>query len=113
VFGTLLWLMILAYSTQVDANAIKAEFLGSGFAPLENEQVRNIHVPTLLITARYSHRIFHRLADQPQELLPDVERIEIDQASHIMHKENAPAYNRAAEAFLDKHRQATAAIPTR
>lgn len=91
---------------QVDANAIKAEFLGSGFAPLDAGQVRNVYTPTLLITAQHSHKLFHRLADRLGELLPHVERIEIEKASHIMHEDNAPAYNRAIEIFLKKHRHA-------
>jgi pimeloyl-ACP methyl ester carboxylesterase len=92
---------------QVDANAIKAEFLGSGFATLDAEQVRDVRVPTLLITARHSHSLFHRLADRLEELLPNVERVEINEASHIMHEDNALAYNRAVEVFLERHRQTT------
>lgn len=91
---------------QVDANAIKAEFLGSGFAPLDAEQVRNVCAPALLITGRHSHSLFHRLADRLDELLPYIERIEIEGASHIMHEDNALAYNQAVEVFLEKHRQA-------
>jgi len=91
---------------QVDANSIEAEFLGSGFAPLSAEQVRTVHVPTLLITGEYSHSMFHRLADRLQELLPDVERIEIEGASHMMYEDNAAAFNQAVETFLGKNRQA-------
>lgn len=91
---------------QVDVNSIKAEFLGSGFAPLDAEQVRNVRTPTLLITGQYSHSLFHRLADRLEELLPYVERIEIERASHIMHEDNTLAYNQAVELFLEKHRQA-------
>lgn len=91
---------------QVDANSIKAEFLGSGFAPLDAEQVRNIHSPTLLITGRYSHSLFHRITDRLEELLPNTERIEIEGASHIMHEDNALAYNKVVQSFLEKHHQA-------
>jgi len=90
---------------QVDANSIKAEFLGSGFASLDTEQVRNVRVPSLLITGRHSHRLFHRLADRLEELLPYSERVEIEDASHIMHEDNPSAYNRAVESFLEIYRQ--------
>jgi len=92
---------------QVDGNAFKAEFLGSGFAPLDAEQVRDVRIPTLLITAQHSHSLFHRLADRLEELLPNVERVEIDNASHIMHEDYALAYNQAVEIFLKKHSQTT------
>ena len=90
---------------QVDANAIKAEFLGSGFAPLDAEDVRRVRVPTLLITGRHSHDLFHRLADRLEELLPNLERVEIEGASHIMQEDNPSAFNRAVESFLAKHRK--------
>lgn len=90
---------------QVDANSFKAEFLGSGFAPLEAEQVRKVRAPTLLITGRHSHRLFHRLADRLEELMPHNERVEIEDASHIMHEDNPSDYNRAVESFLEKHRR--------
>lgn len=88
---------------QVDANAITAEFLGSGFAALDAEQVRGIRVPSLLITGRHSHRLFHRLVDRLEELLPHSERIEIESASHIMHEDDPPTYNRAVQSFWEKH----------
>jgi pimeloyl-ACP methyl ester carboxylesterase len=88
---------------QVDANSIKAEFLGSGFAPLDAEQVRNVRVPSLLITGRHSHSLFHRLADRLEELLPHNQRIVIEEASHIMHEDNASVYNQAVRSFLEKH----------
>lgn len=90
---------------QVDANSIKAEFLGSGYAPLDAEQVRSVRAPTLLITGQHSHSLFHRLADRLEELLPYIERIEIVGASHIMHEDDTIAYNQAVEIFLKKHSQ--------
>lgn len=91
---------------QVDANAIKAEFLGSGFAPLADDQVCSVSVPVLLVTARHSNPLFHRLADRLEELLPNCERVEIEGASHIMYEDNAPDFNRAVEVFLENHRTA-------
>ncbi len=90
---------------QVRANLFKAEFLGSGFPPLEEEPLRGVRTPTLLMTGRSSPRAFHRLADRLEELLPQAERAEIPDASHIMHEDNAPAYNAAVLSFLEKHRR--------
>jgi pimeloyl-ACP methyl ester carboxylesterase len=91
---------------QVDANATRAEFLGSGFAPLDAKQIRNVRTPTLLITAQHSHGLFHQLAERLEELLPNVERVEIEGASHILHEDNALAFNQAVKVFLEKHREA-------
>jgi pimeloyl-ACP methyl ester carboxylesterase len=85
---------------QVSANAIKAEFLGSGFAPLKDEDVRGIQVPTLLVSGQQSPGVFHRLLDRLEELLPHSERVEVRGASHIMHEDNAVAYNAALRSFL-------------
>lgn len=89
---------------QVDANAITAEFLGSGFAPLDAAQVRKLKAPTLLITGQHSHPLFHHIADRLQELLPNTERTEVEGASHIMHEDNSPAFHQAVKQFLEQHR---------
>jgi pimeloyl-ACP methyl ester carboxylesterase len=85
---------------QVSANAIKAEFLGSGFPPLKDEDVRRIEVPTLLVSGQRSPSVFHRLLDRLEELLPHSERVEVRGASHIMHEDNAAAYNATLRSFL-------------
>jgi len=90
---------------QVFDNSIDAEFLGSGYTKLGADQVSEVHIPTLLITGPHSHKLFHRLTDRLQKLLPDVERVEIDDASHIMHEDNAMVYNQAVKLFLEKHRR--------
>jgi pimeloyl-ACP methyl ester carboxylesterase len=85
---------------QVRANLIKAEFLGSGFAPLDEEQIRRIANPTLLVTGEQSPALFHRLADRLQELVPRAKRVTIPRASHIVHEDSAPAFNTEALSFL-------------
>ncbi|NIR47277.1 hypothetical protein GWO43_02265 [candidate division KSB1 bacterium] len=44
---------------QVRDNLIKAEFPGSGFAPVEAKQIRRIHTPTLLLNGQRSPGLFH------------------------------------------------------
>jgi pimeloyl-ACP methyl ester carboxylesterase len=89
---------------QASANAIRAEFLGSGFAALDGEDLRTVRTPTLLVSGQHSPGLFHRLIDRLEELLPRTERVEIPGASHIMHEDNAPAYNAAVLSFLERHR---------
>jgi pimeloyl-ACP methyl ester carboxylesterase len=78
----------------------RAQLLGAGFPPLDDDQVRSVRVPTLLLTGEHSPPFFLRLTDRLEELLPTVERVQIPHASHIMHEENAPAVNEAILAFL-------------
>ena len=87
---------------QVQANFIKAEFLGSGFLPLDSEEVSHIQSPTLLINGEHSPAIFQRLAGRLHELLPHSERVTIPESSHIMHEDNAVAYNAAVLSFVKR-----------
>lgn len=88
---------------QVQANAIQSEFTGSGMVALNEQKIHNISQPTLLISGKRSPALFHRLTDRLEELLPNSERIEIRNASHIMHEDNPTAYNDAVLSFLAKH----------
>lgn len=90
---------------QVRANLLpfKAELLGSGFAPLRAEQVQGIQTPALLVTGQRSPAFLHHLTDRLQQLLPHNERVEIPRSSHLMHEENASAYNAQVLSFLANH----------
>lgn len=79
---------------------IKAELLGSGFAPLPGGALRALRVPSLLVTGERSIALFRLLADRLAELLPRVERAEIPGATHAMHEDDATAFNAAVLAFL-------------
>lgn len=91
---------------QVRANTIKAELLGSGFAPLEPEELREIDIPTLLVSGEKSPNVFHYMLDRLEELLPNTERVQIPGASHIMHEDNTEVYNRNVMSFLTNYKQA-------
>lgn len=91
---------------RANLNTLKAELLGSGFPPLGADQVRSIQTPTLLVTGQRSPGFLLRLTDRLQELLPHTERIEIRGTSHLMHEEDASAYNAAVLSFLARHHQA-------
>jgi len=90
---------------QALVNLTKAEFLGSGFLPLEDQKLRNIEVPTLLLTGQLSPIVFYYLTNRLEELIPNTDRIEISAASHIMHEDNASAFNAALLSFLTGHRK--------
>jgi pimeloyl-ACP methyl ester carboxylesterase len=88
---------------QVHANLIKAEFIGSGFSPLNPDEVRRIQTPTLLINGENSPPLFKMLTKRLDDLLPHSEHVVIPAASHISHEDNPAAYNRAVLGFLQVH----------
>jgi pimeloyl-ACP methyl ester carboxylesterase len=95
-----------ARATQMRENlgTVRAQLLGAGFPPLRDEEVRDIRVPTMLVTGARSPAVLLRLTDRLEELLPMAERVEIAGASHLMHEENAAALNEALVGFLCRHR---------
>ena len=88
---------------QARANNFKAEFVGSGFLPVESAAVRRVQIPALLVTSQQSQPLFHRLTDRLEALLPHTERASIPSASHIAHENNPAAYNAAVLDFLQRH----------
>lgn len=88
---------------QVRANLTKPELLSDTFMlPLNERDVANIEARTLLVTGEKSPTFLHRLIDRLEELMPNTDRIDIPDASHIMHEDNPDAYNRAVLSFLQQ-----------
>jgi pimeloyl-ACP methyl ester carboxylesterase len=85
---------------QVLANNIRAEYLTADHLPMPAEQLRLLATPALLVTGARSSRLFHRLIDRLDELLPNGRRTEIPAASHIVHEDNATDFAAAVRAFL-------------
>jgi pimeloyl-ACP methyl ester carboxylesterase len=79
---------------------LRAQLLGAGFPPLDEEDVRGIRVPTLLMTGERSPALLLRLTEHLQRLLPNAERVDIAGASHAMQEENPGAVNEAILGFL-------------
>jgi pimeloyl-ACP methyl ester carboxylesterase len=71
---------------------------------LGDEAVRGIRAPVLLLTGEHSPSLHLRTTDRLEELLPNAERVEISDASHLMQQENAAAFNEAILGFLGRHR---------
>lgn len=88
---------------QARVNCIKAEFLGSGFPPVDTDGLRQITTPTLLMTGERSRPFFHRMTDRLDELLPHASRVEIPGATHDVPRDNPEAFNAAVLAFLARH----------
>ncbi len=80
--------------------------------PLGDNAVRGMCAPVLLLTWELSPAFLLRLTDRLEELLPIVERVEIPDASHMMHVENAPAVNEAILGFLGRQRDRPMSPPS-
>lgn len=86
-----------------NARTHRAQFLGAGFPTFTDDDARRITTPTLLITGEKSPAFMHRLNDRLGELMPNTERVEIPNASHVMHYENPAALNGAVLNFIARH----------
>jgi len=86
-----------------NGKALSSQLLGSGFPAFTEADVRRIKTRTLLITGKKSPALLPRLTDRLQELLPNAQRVDIADASHLMHYEQPAAVNRAVLDFIAAH----------
>jgi pimeloyl-ACP methyl ester carboxylesterase len=81
-----------------------AQMLGAGFPPLRATDVRSILTPTLLVAGKRSPAVLRAtLIGELERLLPNADRTEISQASHLMHEENPVEFNQTLLSFLGRH----------
>ncbi len=92
-------------------STMRAQLLGAGPPALGKEEVRGVSAPTLVMTGERSPAGVHLLMDILEELLPNVERLEIPDASHDMHLDNPPAVSDAILGFLARHHERAAGAP--
>jgi pimeloyl-ACP methyl ester carboxylesterase len=88
-----------------NVSTMRAQLIGSGPPPLSEEEVRGVRVPSLVLTGEQSSAGIHLLMDLLEELLPNVDGLEIPNASHDMHLDNPTALNNAILEFLERHHQ--------
>ncbi|HET8735807.1 MAG TPA: alpha/beta hydrolase [Pricia sp.] len=90
---------------QARANLIKAELLGSGFLPIDKEQIKRLNLPTLLISGQKSPRLWKYLLAELKQLIPNSQLKMIAKASHIIHQDNPKDYNSTVLSFIKKYDQ--------
>jgi pimeloyl-ACP methyl ester carboxylesterase len=91
---------------QIYDNLIELRALASdeeAFPPIDREGVRGIRAPVLLVAGVQSPFHLRVLVDGLEELIPNLERVDIPDASHLMHEDNATALNQAILGFLGRH----------
>ena len=77
--------------------------LAAGMPPFGEHDARNIDIPTLLVTGERSAPVLHRITDKLETLIPETERVDIDDASHLMFRDNPDAFNTAVLTFIKSH----------
>lgn len=85
-----------------NVGAFKAQLL-AGFPEIGPADVRRIAAPTLLITGERSSSVLHSVTDRLAHLLPRSERVDLEDASHLMYLDRPEAFNRAVLGFLGRH----------
>jgi pimeloyl-ACP methyl ester carboxylesterase len=99
-------------AAQVRDNLIKEELLSREFLPpLDAGEFRQLGLPVLLVGGATSPRVFARLHHHLESILPNVERVVIPDASHLMHEDNTPAFNRAVLRFLSTQEREPTRLP--
>lgn len=87
-----------------NALPLKAEAVSRvRFPEFTRQDAQRIQAPCLLLDSELSPRIFHRIADLLESMLPHAERTVIQKASHSMHTDNPKAYNEVVMDFLSRH----------
>jgi len=88
-------------AAQVRDNLIAEELLSPEAMPaLDAGPLRTLDLPVLLVGGGESPRVFARLLDHLERILPRTERCEVADASHIVHEDDPAAFDRSVLAFL-------------
>jgi len=83
---------------------LKEWFLsGEGFPAISKDDVQNLRVPVLLLAGENSPLFLRCLTDRLEELIPEAQRVDIGNASHLMHEDNPRATNEAMLKFMARH----------
>lgn len=92
---------------QARANLIVSEFLGSGLAPITDEEVAQVRQPTLLVESERGPKLFKHILEHLETLMEKSERVRIPDSSHIMHEDNSEAFYKSVVSFLRRSEMAS------
>jgi pimeloyl-ACP methyl ester carboxylesterase len=87
---------------RANASTHAGQFLADGgFESITESQIRSVRSPTLVVTGSDSPAALRRLAALLASLLPNARRLDVPGASHLMHLQNAAAFNARLQGFLE------------
>jgi pimeloyl-ACP methyl ester carboxylesterase len=81
---------------------LKAQ-IRAGFPSFSGQMAKTIQVPILLVSGEKSNTVLQGVTDKLERTLPDVERLNIRNASHNMFESAPEAFNKGVLDFLGKH----------
>lgn len=88
-----------------NARFFKASTLSADpFPSLSKEQVKQLHIPILIVTGEHTIKIHQLVNEELARLLPHAEQTTIPKAGHGAARENPQAFNEAVLHFLAHHR---------
>lgn len=85
---------------------LRCEFLseyGRYMVEVKPETLQAIRIPTLLLGGKLSRPMFGAILDVLAESIPGAERQEIPQAGHLLHLQNAGAFETAVKGFVQRY----------
>ena len=99
--------MTEARQQQARANleTFAAQLTSTKFPRLDPEDARRMKAPTLLLSGTRSPSLLRLLTDRLQALLPEVQRVDVPDASHDAHVDNPAGVTEAIRKFLEKRRR--------
>ncbi len=77
--------------------------LAAGMPPFGEQDAQDIEVPTLLVTGEKSAAVLHRITDKLETLIAKTQRVQIDDASHLMFRDQPAEFNAAVFQFIETH----------
>ena len=83
---------------------IRVQALPGSPAPFTREEAGKISVPVLLLTGQLTKGLFRMVIEELAKYLPNVERTEVPNVSHLMTSFNSDMFNKATLSFISKHR---------
>lgn len=87
---------------QAMENSPPEELLGPGFVRLDEDAARGVTCPALVVAGGRSPAMFRLIAEELCALLPCAERVDIEDASHMVHEDDAAGFNAALLDFLGR-----------
>jgi len=85
---------------------LRCEFLseyGRYMVEVRLETLRAIRIPTLLLGGKLSKPMFGAILDVLADSIPSAERREIPRAGHLLHLQNAGAFETAVKGFVQRY----------
>lgn len=69
--------------------------------PVEEDSIRDVQIPALLVAGSKTRKVLRLFTDHLQKLMPNSKKVVITNATHLMIADNPDEFNKAAISFLN------------